>query len=71
MLATNPIVSMKGKPLGYMYTDPYVHLRMRAERTSEDSGRLYAPGWSARFHIRGIDVFIEKEPTGAPQEGAP
>ncbi|MGC9208906.1 MAG: hypothetical protein ACP5GH_03515 [Nitrososphaeria archaeon] len=71
VLVTNPIVSMKGKPLGYMYTDPYVHLRIRAERISEDSGRLYAAGWSARFYIRGINVFIEKETTGAPQEGAP
>ena len=60
VLVTNPIVSLKGKPLGYQYTDPYVHVRARAEKVKEDLGSLKAYGWSAKYRINGLKVYLEE-----------
>ncbi len=56
---TNPIVSLKGKPFGYKYTDPYVHTRVRAQILKENEGRLTSYGWSAKYFIDGWQVYFQ------------
>ncbi len=56
---TNPIVSLRGKPFGYKYTDPYVHMRVKAEILKENEGRLTSYGWSAKYFIDEWQVNFE------------
>jgi len=60
VVVTNPIISIKGKPLGYLYTDPYVHMRIKAEILKENEGRATSYGWSAKYIIDGPYVKFEE-----------
>ncbi len=60
VVVTNPIIAIKGKPLGYLYTDPYVHMRIKAEILKENEGRATSYGWSAKYFIDGAYVKFEE-----------
>ncbi len=65
---TNPIVSLKGKPFGYKYTDPYVHMRIKAELLKPNEGRVISYGWSAKYYIKNLQVyFVESVADSAVQ----
>ena len=64
VVVTNPIISLKGKLFGYKYTDPYVHMRIKAEILRDNEGRLTSYGWSAKYfiekwHVRFEDIILK------------